>query len=84
MKTNDIKKGARIVLRNGWHGTMKDNAKGNIRIAEVEGFETETGSVYSHDIVQAMNVGEVEWQAVEHTPAQQKLRKQVQELADRF
>lgn len=78
MKTNDIKKGARIVLRNGWYGTMKDNARGNTRIAEIEGYVTEMGSVYSHDIVQAMNVGETEWQAVEYTPAQEKLRKLVQ------
>lgn len=83
MKTNDIKKGMRIRLRNGWEGTMKDNAKGNIRIAEVEGYVTETGSVYSHDIV-AVQVGGIGWKTVEHTPAQEKLRQQVRELAGGF
>ena len=75
MKTNDIKKGARVHLRNGWQGTMKDNAKGNTRMVEVEGFYTEIGSVYSHDIVAVETpTGLV---AVEHTPAQLKLRKLV-------
>jgi len=50
MKTNDIKKGMRILLRNGWYGTMKDNKRGNIRMAEVEGYFTETGSIYAWDI----------------------------------
>lgn len=74
MKTNDIKKGTRIQLRNGWQGTMKDNAKGNTRMAEVEGFVTEIGSVYSHDIVAAQGP-DGNWIPVEHTPAQIKLRK---------
>lgn len=74
MKTNDIKKGQRVKLRNGWEGTMADNAKGNTRMVRVEGFYTETGSVYSHDIV-AVQIGGIGWQTVEHTPAQIKLRK---------
>ena len=75
MFTNDIKKGTRILLANGWQGTIRDNARGNTRIAEVEGFETETGSVYSHDIVKVL-VNE-SWERVEHTPAQLKLKAQV-------
>jgi hypothetical protein len=77
MKTNDIKKGTRVQLFNGWFGTMADNAKGNTRMVEVEGIFTETGSVYSHDIKQAKNsIGG--WELVEHTPAQLKLKKQVE------
>lgn len=77
MKTNDLKKGARILLANGWYGTIADNARGNIRMAEVEGFYTEIGSVYSHDIVRAINAAG-EWENVQHTPAQDKLRKEVE------
>lgn len=77
MKTNELKKGARIQLRNGWFGTIADNARGNIRMATVEGIYTETGSVYSHDIIRAQPVGGV-WEDVEHTPAQETLRKTVE------
>ena len=69
MKTNDIKKGTRFRLRNGWLATMADNRKGNIRLAEVEGDFTETGSVYAHDIVSVL-IGDT-WQPVAMT-AQQK------------
>ena len=72
MKTNDIKKGMRFKLRNGWQGTMQDNKKGNIRFAEVEGLYTELGSVYSHDIVSVWV--DDEWVQVEYTAAQDKLR----------
>jgi hypothetical protein len=72
MKTNDIKKGTRFRLRNGWLATMADNRKGNIRLAEVEGDFTETGSVYAHDIVSVL-IGDA-WQAVEHTGQQTKCR----------
>lgn len=71
--TNDIKKGDRIKLANGWYGTMMDNKKGNTRMAEVEGIENELGSVYGHDIVQARLGGE--WTAVQHTPQQVAARK---------
>jgi hypothetical protein len=50
MLANDIKKGMRLRLRNGWYGTMMDNAKGNTRMVDVEGFEREIGSVYTKDI----------------------------------
>ena len=76
--TNDLKSGTRIQLKNGWYATLKDNARGNIRIAEVEGFYTETGSVYSHDIVRALINGQ--WVEIEHTPAQVKLEQQVNSL----
>ena len=79
MKTNELKKGARVRLRNGWYATIADNARGNIRMCEVQGDFTEIGSVYAHDIVRACpNVPGGFWQDVEHTPAQLKLRETVE------
>jgi hypothetical protein len=86
VKTNDLKKGTRIQLRNGWYATIADNAKGNIRMADVEGDFREIGSVYSHDILRAYLQARRDgahmdalyaWIEVEHTPAQIKLRKTV-------
>ena len=82
MKTNDIKKGARVMLRNGWEADMTDSLKGNTRIAKVYGYETETGSVYSHDIVKVKVDGV--WEAVEHTEAQLKLRDKVEAFISMF
>jgi len=76
MKTNDLKKGNRVQLRNGWFATMEDNKRGNTRMATVEGFYTEMGSVYAHDIGWAvLPTGELI--EIEHTPAQLKLRMAV-------
>jgi hypothetical protein len=83
MFTNELKKGARVQLRNGWFATIEDNLKGNTRLATVEGYVTEMGSVYSHDImaVLASVDGDYEvWDDVQHTPAQEKLRKRVNNL----
>jgi len=80
MKTNELKKGMRVQLRNGWYGTMADNARGNIRMVDVEGICREIGSVYSHDIVRAYittgddNATCLAIVQLEHTPAQLKLR----------
>ncbi len=76
MKTNDLKKGDRVCLRNGWYATMKDNKKGNIRCATVEGYETETGDIYAHDIQYAVIDGRHE--LIEYTPAQLSLKKKVE------
>ena len=51
MKTNDLKKGMRIRLRNGWEADVWDNMRGNTRVCNVYGDYTEAGSVYSHDIM---------------------------------
>lgn len=93
VKTNDLKKGIRVQLRNGWYATVADNAKGNIRMCDVEGICREIGSVYAHDIMRALLPAKFEdalysrvlngtvasdaWVEVEHTPAQIKLRKTV-------
>ena len=79
MKTNDLKKGDRVQLRNGWFATVEDNLKGNTRCLTVEGFSTETGSVYAHDIVLKINQTGIN-EGIEHTPAQTKLRDTVQGL----
>lgn len=70
--TNEIKKGDRILQINGWFGTMYDNKKGTIRMAEVEGFETEIGSVYAHDIIAARK--DDVWHGIEYTTNQNKSR----------
>lgn len=84
MVTNDLKKGTRILLRNGWEATLIDNAKGNTRMANVEGYVTEVGSVYSHDIVAVLpGINAGPWHVrrrVEHTPAQIKLMGQVKAM----
>jgi hypothetical protein len=49
-ETNKLKKGTRVVLRNGWEAVLEDNKRGAIRMATVEGFYTEMGSIYAHDI----------------------------------
>ena len=49
-ETNKLKKGTRVVLRNGWQAVLEDNKRGAIRMATVEGFYTEMGSIYAHDI----------------------------------
>jgi hypothetical protein len=49
-QTNALKKGTRVVLRNGWEAVLEDNKRGSIRMATVYGFYTEMGSIYAHDI----------------------------------
>ena len=74
MKTNELKKGTRIVMRNGWEGTLMDNLKGNTRMAEIEGYCTEIGSVYAHDIMRYRDA-ELNWHDVEHTDKQKKCKQ---------
>jgi len=71
MKTNDIKKGTRVKMRNtGWEGEMLDNRKGKTRCVMVEGAFKEAGDVYSHNIEFVLVDGE--WTKVEHTKEQLK------------
>ena len=74
MTTNELKKGDRVRLRNGWEATIEDNRKGNIRLATVYGFCTETGSVYAHDIVAHRVAGTAQWVPVTQTAQQSKVR----------
>ena len=82
MKTNDIKKGMNIKtgqLGTPVSGVMLDNLRGNTRLVDVKGSEVgmfdEMGSVYAYDILMVEVDGE--WQEVEYTEAQLKLKKQV-------
>lgn len=78
MRTNDIKKGTRILLSNGWYATMMDNKKGNIRTAEVEGYYTEIGSIYSFNIYQALV--DNKWVDIEYSQDQLKCKQMNQLL----
>ena len=86
MLTNDIKKGMRILLANGWEAVMMDNLKGNTRLADVYGYEHEMGSVYSHDIMYCKPTlvdadgFNTSWVKVKHTPAQLKLKIVVESM----
>ena len=76
MKTNDLKKGTKIMLKCGWCGELVDNMRGNTRMALVHGFCSEIGSIYSHDIVAYQKDG-VWHHDIEYTPSQIKLRDMV-------
>ena len=80
VKTNEIKKGHRVLLSNGWYATMMDNLKGQTRLAMVEGIYTEAGSVYAHDIVAVRDKNNEDlWHLVQHTASQKKLRGWIEE-----
>lgn len=74
-KTNDLKKGARVLLANGWYATLQDNRKGDTRMAIVEGHVTEIGSVYAHDIITVQHLGT--WVPIDHTPRQTAMKNRV-------
>jgi len=77
MRTNELKKGARVMLANGWEADIMDNMKGNTRMAKVYGYECEIGSVYSHDIV-AYKGADGAWRNdIEYTPAQLQCKETV-------
>lgn len=80
VRTNDIKKGMLLQLRNGWGATMMDNKKGNSRLAEVRGTYTEMGSVYAWDIMRASSNGGLNWHNVELTEAQVKQMTMVKRM----
>lgn len=68
----DVKKGTRVVLRNGWEATLADNkVNSHTRVATVYGMYTEMGSIYSTDIERAQ-MADGSWHVVQHTPAQLK------------
>lgn len=78
VKTNDLKKGTPITLKNGWAAIIMDNKKGDIRLAEVDGLVKEIGSIYAHDIDTAFINGE--WVLVDHTKSQLQLKDMVDNL----
>ena len=70
MLQNDMKKGQMGVLKNGWKFRIEDNKRGNIRLATVDGYFTEMGSIYTSDIA-AVEVNGI-MEPLEQTPAQKK------------
>jgi hypothetical protein len=77
VKSTDLAKGTVCYLAGtGWRATLMDNCKRqNTRVAMVEGFYTEAGSVYTHDIELAEIDGDL--CQVQHTPKQNEMREQV-------
>jgi hypothetical protein len=83
MKTNDLKKGTQVRLRNGNLADLVDNVRGNVRMARVYGQVEECGSIYSYDIVAyKKTIGDKwEWaEDIEYTPSQLKSAQNVQSM----
>jgi hypothetical protein len=81
IKIQELQKGQRVQLDNGWFATLKGKPGNKTTVlAEVEGFFTEIGSVYCHDIVGAEIDGSGRYDSVEHTPKQNKLRASIQDF----
>jgi hypothetical protein len=76
IRSNELKKGDKIVMKGTmWEGTILDNKKGNIRLAEINGFHKDIGSIYVHDIGYAIKNGERV--LIELTDKQKELQKMV-------
>lgn len=74
MKTNELKKGTKVRMRNGYEGFLMDNRKGNLRCVNMTKCPyPEIGDQYAHNIVAALVNGE--WVTIEHTPEQLKLKQ---------
>jgi hypothetical protein len=78
IETNDLKKGTPITLKNGWAAIIMDNKKGDTRMAEVDGYFKEIGSIYARDIDTAYVNGQ--WQPVVRRMS--KNQKMIQALKD--
>ena len=76
VRTDQLKKGVRIRLRNGWEAIVVEECNGNTLIAKVFGLFTETGSVYAHNIVAAEVNGK--WVEVEMNEEQTQFHKEVE------
>lgn len=75
MKTSEIKKGTRVILRNGFEAKTLESARKTTCLCEVYGIVTEAGSVYSHDIVGYQNE-EGNWCSdVEYSKSQMSCQK---------
>jgi hypothetical protein len=62
-----VRKGTRVMLRNGWEAEVLDNLTNRAtRMCKVFGTYTEMGSVYSSDIVSAVDTDGV-WHVVVHS-----------------
>jgi len=70
LRTDQLRKGMRIKLRNGWEALVVEECKENILEAKVFGDFTETGSIYAHDVVAVQIDGS--WVEVKMTEAQRR------------
>jgi hypothetical protein len=80
IRTDQLKKGARVRMRNGWEAIVVKECDGNTLIAKVFGAFTETGSVYAHNIVATMVDGK--WIDVEMTEEQARFYREVKPFFD--
>jgi len=75
LRTDQLKKGMRLKLQNGWEAIVVEECCGNILRAKVFGDFTETGSVYAHEIVAAEVDGK--WVEVKMTELQTQFQKEI-------
>lgn len=81
MKTSELwnakaKKGYRVIQRNGWEADVVGSARGTTTVCRVYGYETECGSIYTHDIVAYKDPVTGDWKRdLEFTPAQNECRR---------
>ena len=80
IRTDQLKKGARVKMRNGWEAIVVEECDGNTLIAKVFGRFTDTGSIYAHNIVATEVDGK--WVEVEMTEEQARCYKWVKPLLD--
>jgi hypothetical protein len=80
IRTDQLKKGARVRMRNGLEAIVVKECDGNTLIAKVFGAFTETGSVYAHNIVAAEVDGQ--WVEVEMTEEQARFYREVKPFFD--
>ena len=82
MKTNELKKGDKVLLKNGWYADIADNLKGNTRLCKVYGLYTEFGSVYAWDIQYKVEKSDYAEKLIpiELTPSQKKAMVAVNNL----
>jgi len=79
MYQNDMKKGQKGRLKNGWDFRIEDNKKGNVRMATVYGLHTEMGSIYTKDIAW-LDMPDGSTEKLEQTAKQAKKSQQVDTL----
>jgi hypothetical protein len=80
IRTDQLKKGMRVRMRNGLEAVVVKECDGNTLIAKVFGAFTETGSVYAHNIVATEVDGK--WIEVEMTEEQARFYREVKPFFD--
>ena len=82
INSNDLKKGTPITLKCGWAAVIMDNKKGATRLAEVDGYFKEIGSIYANDIDTAFVDGK--WQPVTRTMSKNEAMMQALKDMDKL